>query len=84
MREFEVKPGLEKALSKLKKVYLRLVKKIEEIVNADNIDQYKHLRYDMKQSQRVHIGSFVLVLSYDESEDFVSFEDFQHHDKIYR
>ena len=37
----------------------------------------------MKESKRVHIGHFVLVFSYDKSNDFVSFEDYDHHDNIY-
>ena len=87
MREFEIKPELQKKLVKLFKkdtiTYERLMKKIEEVVSSDDVEHYKNLRYDMKESKRVHIGSFVLIFSYDPSRNFVSFEDFDHHDNIY-
>ena len=88
MREFEIKPGLKKKLIKIskkdKKRYEAILNKIEDIVNSSDVLHYKNLRYDMKDSKRVHIGSFVLVFSYDESKDFLSFEDYDHHDMIYR
>lgn len=59
------------------------MKKIEEILSCD-IDHYKNLRYDMKESKRVHINHFVLIFSYNKEKDLVSFEDFDHHDKIYK
>ncbi len=87
MRDFEVKPELEKKLIKLAKkdrvLYESTMKKIKEILECENVEHYKNLRYNMKDSKRVHIGHFVLVFSYDKSKDFVSFEDFDHHDKIY-
>ena len=87
MREFEIKPGLYKFLAKLlrkdKSTYEAVMKKIEEIVNSPNVEHYKNLRYDMKESKRVHIGHFVLVFSYDKSRDFILFEDYDHHDNIY-
>ncbi len=86
MRDFEIKPELEKKLIKISKKdkqrYERILKKIEEITTSD-VNHYKNLRNNMKESKRVHIGSFVLVFSYDASKDFVSFEDFDHHDNIY-
>lgn len=88
MREFEVKPELDKKLVKLykkdKTAYDAVMNKIEEVVSSGDIKHYKDLRYNMKDSKRVHLGSFVLVFSYDKSNDFVSFEDYDHHDKIYR
>ncbi|MDP2749681.1 MAG: hypothetical protein Q8O89_02515 [Nanoarchaeota archaeon] len=87
MREFEIKPELSKKLIKLSKkdkiAYDSVLRKIEEIVNSPDIEHYKNLRYDMKDSKRVHMGHFVLVFSYDKAKDFVSFEDYDHHDKIY-
>lgn len=38
----------------------------------------------MKDSKRVHVGHFVLVFAYDDKKDFVFFEYFDHHDKIYK
>ena len=87
MREFEIKPELGKKLVKLSKKdksrYETVMKKIEEVVSSSDIEHYKNLRYDMKDSKRVQIGHFVLVFSYDKAKDFVSFEDYDHHDNIY-
>ncbi|MBW2974558.1 addiction module toxin RelE [Candidatus Woesearchaeota archaeon] len=87
MREFEIKPELNKKLVKLSKRdknrFEAVMKKIEEVVSSGDIEHYKNLRYDMKDSKRVHIGHFVLIFSYDKSNDFVSFEDYDHHDNIY-
>ncbi len=88
MRDFEIKPELDKKLVKLSKKdknsYEAVMKKIQEVVSSLDIEHYKNLRYDMKDSKRVHVGHFVLVFSYDKLNDFVSFEDYDHHDKIYR
>lgn len=88
MREFETKPELEKILEKLikkdKKLYEQIIKKIQEIISCYDIEHYKNLRYNMKDSKRVHIGHFVLIFSYDKKRNFVSFEYFDHHDNIYK
>lgn len=88
MREFDVKPELEKKLIKLSKkdkgLYESVMKKIKEVVNSGDVEHYKNLRYNMKDSKRAHIGHFVLVFSYEKSKDSVSFEDFDHHDNIYK
>lgn len=88
MRDFEIKPNLDKKMLKLFKkdriTYEKLMKKIEEIIMSIDVDHYKNLRNDMSTSKRVHIGHFVLVFSYDKRNDFLSFEDFEHHDKIYQ
>ena len=87
MRKFEIKLELEKKLVKIFKkdkfTYEKIIKKVEEVVNSESIEHYKNLRYNMKESRRVHLGHFVLVFSYNKSEDFLSFEDFDHHDNIY-
>jgi len=88
MREFEIKPILRRKFIKLskkdKKIFDIVMKKVFEIVNCFNIEHYKNLRHDMKDSKRVKVGSFVLVFSYDKEKNFVSFEDFDHHDNIYK
>jgi len=88
MREFEIKPELEKKLVKLfkknKTIYAKVMKKIEEVISYGSVEHYKNLRQDLKDSKRIHLGPFVLVFSYDVSRDFISFEDFDHHDNIYR
>ena len=88
MREFEIKPELEKILKKLfkkdKKLHDQIMKKIYEVINCYDVEAYKNLRYNMKESKRVHIGHFVLIFSYNKRLDFLSFEDFDHHDNIYK
>ena len=88
MKKFEIKPELYKKLVKLskkdKKSYKAVMRKIDEVVNSSKVEHYKNLRYNMKDSKRVHIGHFVLVFSYDTLKDFISFEDYDHHDNIYK
>lgn len=77
---------ITKKLAKLKKKdpkqYEIVRKKINQILNNPEHD-YKLLHYNMKGISRVHIGHFVLVFRIDRSEKIVSFEDYNHHDKIY-
>ena len=88
MREFEIKPELDKKLAKLskkdKRAYEVVMEKIDEVVNSYDVEHYKNLRHNMKDSKRVHIGHFVLVFSYDKRKDFLSFLDYDHHDSIYK
>ena len=42
----------------------------------------KPLRYTLKNRRRVHVGSFVLVYEFHNSE--LRFLDFDHHDRIYK
>ena len=85
MREFELSDKLKKILEKLykkdKTKYEAVMKKVEEIVNSLDLNHYKNLRCDLKDSKRVHIGHFVLVFRV--VEDKVYFYDFDHHDNIY-
>jgi len=84
---YEIKPNLQKILNKLSKkdksLYEQVIKKIEEVINSYDIEHYKNLRYNMKDSKRVHIGHFVLVFNFDKNKNLISFEDFDHHDVIY-
>ena len=88
MIKFEIKPELYKKLVKLskkdKKSYEAVMRKIDEVINSNSNEHYKNLRYNMKDSKRVHVGHFVLVFSFDTSKDFISFEDYDHHDNIYK
>ena len=88
MREFEIKLHLSRILTKLskkdKKAYEAVMKKIEEVANSGDVEHYKNLRHNMKDSKRVHLGHFVLVFSYNKAADFISFEDYDHHDNIYK
>jgi len=78
---------ITKKLKKLKvknRILLEAVfKKIDEILQ--NPERYKPLSYDLKGYHRVHITkSFVLIFKIDEENKIVKFEDFDHHDKIYK
>jgi len=79
---------LQKIITKLakkdKQLHEQLLNKIEEVINADTLDHYKNLRYEMKDSKRVHVGSFVLVFHYDAKTQTIYFDDFDHHDRIYK
>ena len=88
MRDFEIKPSLRKKLIKLlkkdKSLYHKIIKKIKEVTSSGDVEHYKNLRNDMKDSKRVHIGHFVLVFCYNKEKNFISFEDFDNHDNIYK
>lgn len=88
MYSHEIKPHLKKVLEKLSKkdksTYEQILNKIDEIIKSDSIGRYKNLMHDMKDSKRVHIGHFVLVFSFDSAQNLVSFEDYDHHDNIYK
>lgn len=82
----ELKVKIRKLVKKDKKVAEAINKKITEIINNDvkSIDRYKNLRYEMKQYKRVHMySSFVLTFKVDKESNYILFEDFEHHDKVY-
>jgi len=87
MLNYEIKPHLQEVLHKLsrkdKALYERVLNKIEEIINCEDVEHYKNLRYDMKDRKRVHIGHFVLVFKFLQTENKISFIDFRHHDEVY-
>ena len=88
MYNFDVSENLEKILNKLSKkdkdLYNQILKKIGEVIHSENIEHYKSLRYNMKDSKRVHIGHFVLIFQYKKEESLILFDDFNHHDNIYK
>jgi len=88
MRKFLIEKKLEKIMVKLEKknqaLYDQLKKKINEIIQVSEIDHYKNLRYDLKEFKRAHVGSFVLVFKYNKQKNFVYFDDFDHHDNVYK
>lgn len=88
MREFSVEEKLKKMIARLhkkdKETYDALMKKIEEILNCDDVNHYKNLRNPLQHLKRVHIkGSFVLTFKYILTENKIVFYDFDHHDAIY-
>ncbi len=85
MREYEYSDLLKRILNKLYKKdrtkYEAVMKKIEEVINSQDPDHYKNLRYNLKDSKRVHVGPFVLVFRV--VGEKIYFDDFDHHDNIY-
>jgi mRNA-degrading endonuclease RelE of RelBE toxin-antitoxin system len=78
---------ITKKLAKLKKKdpveYSQVRKKMDSIL-ADPHHSYKFLHHDMKGLNRVQLGHFVLVFSIDHVKKTISFEDYDHHDFIYK
>jgi len=76
-----------KKLVKLKKKdpveYSQVRNKMDSIL-ADPSHSYKFLHHDMKGLNRVQLGHFVLVFSVNHINKTISFEDYDHHDIIYK
>ena len=88
MYAFKVSEHLQEIMRKLSKkdknLYDRLLGKMQEIISSESIDHYKNLRFNMKDSKRVHLGHFVLVFQYNPKAKEILFDDFDHHDNIYK
>lgn len=88
MYNFEFSDKLHEKMAKLlkkdKPLYEKLNSKILEILNCSDVEHYKNLKYDLKNSKRVHIGHFVLIFQFDKSTNTIIFDDFAHHDDIYK
>jgi mRNA-degrading endonuclease RelE of RelBE toxin-antitoxin system len=77
---------ITKKLAKLKKkdpVHFAQVRKKMDAILAHPDHVYKLLHHDLKGISRVHLGSFVLIFVIDHAHQTVSFEDYDHHDRIY-
>ena len=88
MHDFSIDKKLQEILRKIykkdRKKYEIIFKKINQIVNNPNIENYKNLKSPLNKFKRVHIDdSFVLIFKYNKQEDKIYFYDFDHHDKIY-
>lgn len=87
MYNYEIKPELQRTLNKLfkkdRQLYEQIMNKIEEVVNIQDADHYKNLRYPLEEYKRVHIGHFVLLFIFLKKENKISFTDFDHHDNTY-
>jgi mRNA-degrading endonuclease RelE of RelBE toxin-antitoxin system len=79
--------GIAKKLIRLKKKdsaqHAMVCKKIDQIL-ANPKHNYKYLHYTLQGIKRVHIGHFVLIFVVDHINRTISFEDYDHHDKIYK
>jgi mRNA-degrading endonuclease RelE of RelBE toxin-antitoxin system len=77
---------LARKLNKLKKKntkHYQIVRNKMDWTLANPNHRYKDLHYTMKGIKRVHIGHFVLIFMIDHTNNIISFEDYDHHDKIY-
>ena len=87
MYQYKIQPHLQEIMTKLlkkdPKTRERIIKKIEEIINSD-VEHYKNLRHDLKDFKRVQIGEKVLIFKFEKNQNLILFEDFDHHDKIYK
>ncbi len=89
MYSYELRESLEKDFHKIAKKnseQLKIIsKKIKEIITCENINHYKNLKKPLQHLKRVHIDkSFVLIFSVNEKTKHIIFEEFNHHDKIYK
>ena len=88
MHRFQTSEHIQEVLKKLNKknktLWEQTMKKVDEIVACYDVEHYKNLRYNMKDSKSVHIGHFVLVFQYNKTTDTINFDDFDHHDNIYK
>lgn len=75
---------LKKISKKDKTFYEKILKKINEIVDSENINRYKNLKYSFKDLKRVHIGHFVLIFKYDKKSKTIIFDNIKHHDQVYK
>ena len=83
----ELEATLEKLFKKDRKRYEAIMKKAEEAASRDltTIEFYKNLRYDKKEYKRVQIDkSFVLMFKIFKEKNFILFDRFDYHDKVYR
>jgi len=78
---------ITKKLAKLKKknsTHYEIIRKKMGWIVANPTHRYKDLHYDMKGIKRIHIGHFVLIFKIDKTRKIILFEDYDHHDKIYK
>ncbi len=87
MYAIEIKESLDKIFDKLSKKDRKqmeiISRKIKEIIQTPR--HYKNLRAPLQHLKRVHIGkSHVLTFSVNENTKTIIFEDYDHHDNIYK
>ena len=80
----KLKKVLKKLFKKDKSLYQQVINKIQEIIDNPDVEHYKNLRYNMRDSKRIHIGHFILVFQYNKQNNEINFDDFDHHDNIYK
>lgn len=84
LRVLVVDPVCKRIFKTLKKrkpsLYKNLQKQVFKVVREPSLG--KPLRNIFKNQSRVHVGSFVLIYEFSDSE--VRLLDFDHHDKVYK
>ena len=78
---------LTKKLAKLKKKdpnRYEIVRGKMDWILAKPEHRYKDLHYTMKGIKEVHLGHFVLTFTIDHVNKIIFFEDYDHHDKIFK
>jgi len=87
MYDFRISENLQHILEKLgkkdKSLHERILSKMNEVINNSDVEHYKNLKYNLKDSKRVHVGHFVLVFQFNNNLNEILFDDFDHHDNIY-
>ena len=75
---------MQKLCRKDPSLFRALQKKINQIASCDeiSIQHFKNLKHDLSGLKRVQIGNFVLVFRI--RDNIIIFEDFDHHDVIYK
>jgi mRNA-degrading endonuclease RelE of RelBE toxin-antitoxin system len=82
-RQYKFLPKFAKAFSKLKgKELHNLIKKMDQILECEDINHYKNLMNGLKKFKRVHVNDSYVILFIDQN-NFIHFVDYDHHDKIY-
>ena len=85
MKEAEFSPKFLKKVDKLKgQEFKNVQNKINEILLISNIDHYKNLKYNLSKFKRVHVNTSYVIIFYDKLNDRIFFEDYAHHDEIYK
>ena len=87
MYDYVLRRSLEKIFFKLAKKNPEQLKIIEKKIVGiiENPQHYKNLRKPLQHLKRVHVDkSFVLVFSVNKSKKLVVFEDYEHHDNVYK
>jgi mRNA-degrading endonuclease RelE of RelBE toxin-antitoxin system len=74
----------KKEITKLKGQELRnLLKKRDEILEVESLEQYKNLSFELKKFKRVHVNNSFIILFFG-NDEIVYFVDYAHHDNIYK
>ena len=84
MRKRKYSHLFKKQLRKIKgKELQNILKKIDEILNSENLNHYKNLTHNLKKYKRIHVNNSYVVLFF-RDDGVVYFIDYAHHDIIYK